>query len=100
MPGGCHKPLSDEQVAQFLRDGDALPAKFFDAEEAEILRKTAKADAAFKQHAHLQGMAKGAPPSWCQEQSGRGHLRAVARRHRVVDAMEQLGAKSITTIPR
>ena len=39
-PPACHKILSDEQVAQFLRDGYLIMPGFFDAQEAAILRQT------------------------------------------------------------
>ena len=46
------KVLSDSQVEQFQRDGYLMIRSLFDQEEADILRKTAKADAAFKKHAY------------------------------------------------
>ena len=44
--------LSAEQVAAFQQDGYVIARSLFDSEETDILRKTAKADAAFKSHAH------------------------------------------------
>ena len=46
------KPLSEAQRQEFQRDGYVIVRSLLDREEAEILRKTAKADAAFKKHAY------------------------------------------------
>ena len=47
----ANKVLSDSQAQQFHRDGFLIIRSLFDAEEADILRKAAKTDAAFKKHA-------------------------------------------------
>src|SRR5436309_5602590 len=87
----CHQILSQRQVTEFLRDGYLIVPKFFDSEEADILRKTAKADAAFKKHAYpLQDGEGGTAKLVLWNKAGEDIYGAVARCHRVVDAMEQL----------
>src|SRR5260221_6328820 len=88
---GCHKILSDAQVALFHRDGYLIIPRFFDAEEAGILRQTAKADAAFQKHAYpLKDGEGGTAKLVLWNKAGEDIYGAVARCHRVVDAMEQL----------
>ena len=83
--------LSDAEVAQFQRDGNLTVRALFDQQEADILRKTAKADAAFKQHAHdLKDGEGGVAKLVLWNKAGEDLYGTVARCHRVVDAMEQL----------
>ena len=83
--------LSAAQVAQFQRDGYLIARALFDREEAEILRQTAKTDAAFKRHAHdLKDGEGGTAKLVLWNKAGEDLYGAVARCHRVVDAMEQL----------
>jgi ectoine hydroxylase len=85
------KPLTDSQVQQFQRDGFLIIRSLFDAEEAEILRKTAKADAAFKKHAHdLKDGEGGTAKLVLWNKAGEDLYGTVARCHRLVDAMEEL----------
>ena len=44
--------ISDSDVRRFERDGYLVLRALLDREEADILRRTAKADAAFQKHAH------------------------------------------------
>src|SRR5438105_4986324 len=44
--------LSPEQIAEFHRDGYLIVRSLFDAEETDILRSAAKADAAMKDNAY------------------------------------------------
>ncbi|MHB8522977.1 MAG: phytanoyl-CoA dioxygenase family protein [Limisphaerales bacterium] len=83
--------LSELQVAQFHHDGYVIVPALFDAEEAEILRKAAKADAAFKQHAYdLKDGDGGVAKLVLWNKAGEDVYGTVARCPRVVDAMEQL----------
>jgi ectoine hydroxylase-related dioxygenase (phytanoyl-CoA dioxygenase family) len=87
----CHKILSDEQIARFQRDGYLLGRSFLDREETDILLKAARADAAFKKHAHdLKDGEGGTAKLVLWNKAGEDIYGAVARCHRVVDAMEQL----------
>ena len=83
--------LSEAQVAQFQRDGYLIVRALFDQEEAGILRQTAKADAAFKKHAHdLKDGEGGVAKLVLWNKAGEDLYGTVARCHRIVDAMEQL----------
>jgi hypothetical protein len=44
--------LTDSRCADFHRDGYLVIPGLFDCEEAAILQRTAKTDAALRQHAH------------------------------------------------
>jgi hypothetical protein len=83
--------LSAQQISDFHRDGYLIIRAMFDAEEMDILRGAAKADAAIKDHAYLVDDGKGAATKlalW--NKAGDDLYGAVARGHRIVDAMEQL----------
>jgi ectoine hydroxylase-related dioxygenase (phytanoyl-CoA dioxygenase family) len=83
--------LSDDQIAAFQRDGYVLVPALFDQEEADILRKTAKADAAFRQHTYdVKDGAGGATKLALWNKVGEDVYGTVARCPRIVDAMEQL----------
>ena len=85
------KILSDDQIAQFHRDGYVIVRGLFDKEEADILRNTAKADAAFKKHAYdLKDGEGGATKLVLWNKVGEDLYGTVARCPRIVDAMEQL----------
>src|SRR5256886_1421722 len=86
-----NKVLSDSQVQQFQRDGYLIVHSLFDHEEADILRRTAKADAAFKKHAYdLKDGEGGTAKLVLWNKAGEDLYGTVARSHRVVDVMEQL----------
>src|SRR5437762_1243149 len=83
--------LSVRQIADFHRDGYLIVRSLFDAEEMDIVRSTAKADAAIKNNAYPVDDGKGAATKlvlW--NKAGEDIYGAVARCHRIVDAMEQL----------
>lgn len=83
--------LSIEQIAAFHRDGYILVRSLFDNEEANILRETAKADAAFKKNAYdLKDGEGGATKLVLWNKVGEDVYGTVARSPRIVDAMEQL----------
>jgi hypothetical protein len=83
--------LSYDEVAAFQRDGYVLARGLFDEEEADILRKTAKADAAFQQHTYdVKDGAGGATKLALWNKVGEDVYGTVARCPRIVDAMEQL----------
>jgi ectoine hydroxylase-related dioxygenase (phytanoyl-CoA dioxygenase family) len=85
------KILSDAQVAAFERDGYVLVSSLFDEEEADILRKTAKADAAFEKNAYdLKDGEGGATKLALWNKAGENVYGTVARCPRIVDSMEQL----------
>jgi ectoine hydroxylase len=86
-----NKVLSDTQISTFHRDGYVLVRALFDKEEADILRNTAKADAAFKKNAYdLKDGEGGATKLVLWNKVGEDIYGTVARSPRVVDAMEQL----------
>lgn len=83
--------LSTQQVKEFERDGYLIVRGLFDREEADILVRTAKADAAFKQHAYDLKDGEGKVAKlvlW--NKAGEDLWGAVARCERIVNAMEQL----------
>ena len=87
----ANSTLTAQQVADFQRDGYLMVRALFDAEEMDILRTAAKVDAAIKEHAYLVDDGKGAATKlalW--NKAGDDLYGAVARGHRIVDAMEQL----------
>ena len=85
------KPLSEAQRQEFQRDGYVIVRSLLDREEAEILRKTAKADAAFKKHAYdLKDGEGGTAKLVLWNKAGEDLYGTVARCHRMVDSMEQL----------
>src|SRR5437588_8792911 len=83
--------ISPEQIAEFHRDGYLIVRSLFDAEETNILRSAAKADAAMNDNAYSVDDGKGAAIKlvlW--NKAGDDIYGSVARCHRIVDAMEQL----------
>lgn len=85
------KILSDSQIADFHRDGYVIVRGLFDAEETNILRHAAKADAALQKNSYSVDDGKGAAIKlalW--NKAGENIYGMVARCPRVVDAMEQL----------
>src|SRR6201995_5664188 len=83
--------LSPEQVAAFERDGYVLVPALFDQQEADILRKTAKADVAFKEHTYdVKDGSGGATKLALWNKVGEDVYGTVARCPRIVHAMEQL----------
>ena len=83
--------LSTDQAAQFHRDGYLIIRALFDQEETDLLRRTAKADAAFKKHAYdLKDGEGGVAKLVLWNKAGEHLYGTVARCHRIVDAMEQL----------
>lgn len=83
--------LSATQVADFHRDGYLLARTLFDAEEMDIMRGAAKADAALRQNAYSVDDGQGAAIKlalW--NKAGENIYGAVARCPRIVDSMEQL----------
>ncbi|EEF57044.1 Phytanoyl-CoA dioxygenase [Pedosphaera parvula Ellin514] len=85
------KILSDAQVAAFERDGYILVTSLFDEAEADILRKTAKADAAFQKNTYdLKDGEGGATKLALWNKAGENVYGTVARCPRIVDSMEQL----------
>src|ERR1041385_5062279 len=82
--------LSEAQIAQFHRDGYLIVRSLFDRDEAEIMRKTAKADQAFNQHAYkLQDGEGGVSKLVLWNKAGEDLYGTVARTERIVDAMER-----------
>jgi len=83
--------LSDEQVRHFERDGFLIVPGLFDREETDILRQAARADAAFKKHAHdLKDGEGGVAKLVLWNQAGDDVFGTVARMERVVAAMQAL----------
>lgn len=87
----CHQILTGSQVARFQNDGCLIVRGLFDPEESGILRRAARADQAFKQHAYERKDAEGGVARlvlW--NKAGEDLFGALARCHRIVDAIEQL----------
>jgi ectoine hydroxylase len=85
------RPLTKAQVAAFHRDGYLIVRRLFDKEETDILRNTAKADAAMEKNSYSVDDGKGAAIKlvlW--NKAGENVYGTVARSHRIVNAMEQL----------
>lgn len=83
--------ISDSDVRQFQRDGYLIIRALLDREEAEILRRTAKADAAFQKHAHdLKDGEGGTAKLVLWNKAGDDLYGTVARLPRLVDSMERL----------
>jgi ectoine hydroxylase len=83
--------LSNSQIADFHRDGYIIVRSLFDAEEMDILRGAAKADAALKQNAYSVDDGQGAAIKlalW--NKAGEDIYGAIARCPRIVDSMDQL----------
>ncbi len=83
--------LSEDQIAQFHRDGYVILRSLFDVEEVDILRSAAKADAAMKKNAYEVADGQGAAIKlvlW--NKAGEDIYGSVARCPRIVDTMEQL----------
>lgn len=83
--------LSPAQISEFHRDGYIIVRALFDAEEIDILRTAAKADAALKSNAYEVADGQGSAIKlalW--NKAGENIYGAVARCPRIVDAMEQL----------
>ena len=88
MPG---KNISDSQVEAFHRDGYLILRSLLDPEEADILRQTAKADAAFQKNAYdLKDGEGGATKLALWNKAGENVYGTVARCPRIVDTMEKL----------
>ncbi len=83
--------LTPQQIAGFERDGYLIVPGVFDAEEAQILRKAAHADQAFKQNAYdLKDGEGGLSQLVLWNKAGEDLWGAIARSRRIVEAMEQL----------
>ena len=83
--------LSPSQISAFHRDGYVLVPALFDREETDILRQTAKTDAAMKKHAYdLKDGEGGATKLVLWNKAGEDVYGTVARTPRLVRAMEQL----------
>ncbi len=84
-------PFSPDQLASFERDGYLLVPKLFDAEEIDLLLRSAKEDRALDQHSFGRNDGEGGRVRlslW--NHPGDGIYGMFARCHRVVDACEQL----------
>jgi hypothetical protein len=87
----CHSILDDEQIGGFHRDGYLIVRRFLDPEQRDVLHRAAKSDATFQQHARVVKDQQGGTAKlvlW--NAAGETIYGAIARSHRVVDAMEQL----------
>ena len=84
-------PLSDEQVAQFQRDGYCLVRGLLDAEEVGMLRAASRADTVMQEAAMTVADTDGrATQLSLWNHPGDDIYGAIARSRRVVDAMEQI----------
>ena len=83
--------LSRQQVEVFDNDGYLLVRGLFDKEEADILHRAAKEDAAFKQNAYdLKDSEGGVAKLVLWNRAGEDLWGSIARCERLVNAMEQL----------
>lgn len=84
-------PLSADQRSQFDRDGSLLVSKLFDAEEIDLLLRSAKEDRSLDEHSFGRNDGEGGRVRlslW--NHPGDGIYGMFARCRRVVDACEQL----------
>jgi ectoine hydroxylase len=84
-------PLSAAQLAQYERDGYLQVDRMFDAEEIDLLLRSAREDRALDQHSFGRDDGEGGRVRlslW--NHPGEGIYGMFARCHRVVDACEQL----------
>lgn len=84
-------PLSPDQLTAFDRDGSLLVPKLFDAEEIDLLLRSAKEDRALDQHSFGRNDGEGGRVRlslW--NHPGEGIYGMFARCRRVVDACEQI----------
>ena len=85
------KNLSSDELAAFERDGYLIVRAFLDSEEADILRRAAKADAAFQKNAYdLKDPEGGVAKLVLWNKAGEDLWGSLARCERLVNAMEQL----------
>jgi ectoine hydroxylase-related dioxygenase (phytanoyl-CoA dioxygenase family) len=85
------RPLTDQQVAAFNRDGYLFVPGLLDAEETQLVLSAARADAKMREHAMQIADTQGRSTNlslW--NHPGDDVYGMVARSHRVVDSMEQL----------
>ncbi len=83
--------MTEDQVAQFHRDGYLLVRRLFDAEEAAILQHAARSDKAFREHSHdLKDGEGGTAQLVLWNKAGEDLWGSVARCARLVDGMERL----------
>ena len=83
--------LSDSQLAAFQKDGYLIIRGLFDAEEADILRETAKTESAFEEKAYdLDDGEGGQQRLVLWNSAGEDLWGAIARSERIVNTMEQL----------
>ena len=86
-----HMTISDGQVKAFAQDGYLIIHSLFDREETDILRRAAKADAAFQKNAYdLKDPEGGVAKLVLWNKAGEDLWGAVARSERLVNAMERL----------
>jgi ectoine hydroxylase-related dioxygenase (phytanoyl-CoA dioxygenase family) len=86
-----NQALSDAQVAEFHRDGYLILRALFDSEEAAILRQTAKADAALREHTYDRQDGEGGVAKlalW--NRAGEDVYGVTARLPRMVESVERL----------
>lgn len=99
--------LSDDQLAQYERDGYVIVERLFDEEEADLLLKIASADDSLSQQGQdvreldlsrkfaaqvisLGDGAGGESKFWVDDEVGDDYYSAIARSRRIVDRMEQV----------
>ena len=85
------KPLTDEQVAAFQRDGYLFLEHFLDDEETRLLQQACRADSLLQQHAMAVKDASGRRTNlslW--NHPGNDIYGMIARSERTVNAVEQL----------
>jgi len=88
--------LNDEQVAAYYRDGFVLVKDMFDAEETDLLARTAKEDRELDRHSCDRDDGEGGSVRlslW--NHPGNGIYGMVARCSRIVDSMEKLLAGEV-----
>lgn len=86
-----HYALTDEQIAQFHCDGYLIYPHLLDAEEVSLTIETAKADRVMMAHSYGAKDTEGRESKlalW--NHPGDNIYGAIARSHRIVDAMERL----------
>lgn len=91
LPADNSRPLSQEQVSRFLRDGYLIMPGYYDAEEMNLLLATARADAQMLSHGFgVQDAAGRQSRLSLWNHPGNDIYGMISRGRRLVDAMEQL----------
>jgi ectoine hydroxylase len=83
--------LTDEEIAQFHKDGYVLVRSLFDAKEMELLRGAREIDDAMKENVHTVDDREGGRVKLALWNEAGGDIYGLfSRGHRIVDSVERL----------